>query len=67
MIATLLLTLTCQAPLLVNFGDTLTENDLLTIKNAEKRCPQLYERSPCIAKVEKKSDTNYWVTCGRKK
>lgn len=63
----LIFSLSCPIPKLVGFSSPPTQRDKGVLVQAQKRCPELYKKSPCVAKIEKTEETNYRVTCGGSK
>jgi hypothetical protein len=54
----------CPPTELVGFENGMTEDDKANIKNFKKRCGEIYPDSPCLKRVTKRGELNYWVVCG---
>lgn len=67
MTSTFLLLLLCPALQLQGFAPTLTTTDKQAIEAATANCPRLYRDSPCLVKMIKRADRNYWAICGKTK
>lgn len=51
-------------PQLVGFPATPSKEDVAAVESAFKRCPKIFPKSPCVSKVERRSERNYHVVCG---
>ncbi len=57
----------CAATIIVNMTAVWTPNDAEELKIATKRCATIYPEAPCLKKLVKKEDHNYWAICGEAK
>lgn len=55
----------CSPTVILNMTNTWTKNDDYNKVVAEKRCPELYPKSPCLVVFEKREERVYRATCGR--
>jgi hypothetical protein len=50
---------------IVNHTNVWTKEDVSNRERAQKRCSQLYKKSPCLKQFIKKSERNYHAVCGK--
>jgi hypothetical protein len=60
----LIFSLTCPATVLENFTHPLDAFDKEEIQIVQKRCPEIYPKSPCVIKLTKVAQQRYKVVCG---
>jgi hypothetical protein len=46
------------------FGPSLDSYDKEEIQIVQKRCPEIYPKSPCVIKLTKVAQQRYKVICG---
>jgi len=57
--------LSCPLTILrLPYGEKANSLDISTVKRAKVRCRQLYPKSPCAKRVERKNKMDYQVVCG---
>ena len=58
------LALVCAATVIVNHTDVWDEQDKAVVKEASKRCGQIFPDAPCLKKIVKLEDNSYQIYCG---
>lgn len=58
------LALVCAVTVIVNNTDTWTARDQEVMKEAQKRCGELFPDAPCLKKIVKNAENSYRLHCG---
>lgn len=64
-LVSLMISLTCYQPIIVNHTNKWTQFDQQTLEHAYKGCREWDKNYPCVRKFIKKDATTYNVICGR--
>lgn len=56
----------CKNTVVINHtNDPWSTDDNAAYLRANAHCADLYPKSPCLAKFEKRKIRSYWATCGK--
>jgi len=56
--------LSCPETKLIGFDAPLTRQEQANLRQAKKRCAELYSESPCLKSFEKREENVFRAICG---